>query len=278
MRLYALPAALLCAIIASCASAPDVPAAQSLGSFNYRPDSGSSRTYYTVHRPQDTQTRPAVVIIHGGGWQRGEPSDMQDYVDRVVAEGWVAINLAYRLAPKHTWPAQRDDLYAALTSIHANADKYGLDPSRIAVLGYSAGAHLAAIAALESPPRLLPPVAWVGGAGPYDLTQYPQSKLVNALLGGVPAAVGSSIYRDASLLLKVHSLAPPAFLWHGNWDLLVDQGQSERMALALKAYNVPVVLRERTARGHLSNFLLGKDDWAEIASFLRGYLEPDPGP
>lgn len=254
--------------LAACASAPTQVPTQTLGPFQYAPDSSSSKTTYTVHRPQDAQRRPGVLLIHGGGWSDGEPEDLQRYAERVVAAGWVAINMGYRLAPDHLWPAQREDLLAIQADLHARATELGLDSSRIAVLGYSAGAHLAAQAALAPNPRVPPPVALIGGAGPYDLTRYPDSRIVRTFLGGVPAAVGAQTYRDASPLFKVSPAAPPTYLWHGTWDTLVGLDQSRDLARALQAAGVEVVLKERFGRGHITNFLLDDEAWEEIRVFI----------
>lgn len=94
--------------------------------------------------------RPAMVIFHGGGWTMGEPSWAFGLVDRYVCKGLVTIIVQYRLSDqKTTTPADAiDDAMAAIKWSRTHASKLNLDPKRVAVLGWSAGAHLAASAAV----------------------------------------------------------------------------------------------------------------------------------
>ncbi|MBD2859525.1 alpha/beta hydrolase [Spongiibacter sp. KMU-158] len=247
-----------------------------LGPFNYSPTVRSELTQYTVSRPATQKKLAAVLLIHGGGWSGGEPEQMQRYVAHVLDSGWVAINAGYRLTPEAKWPAQRDDLHALMADISERAKEIGVDPERIAILGYSAGAHLGLVAATQANLAVPRPAALVLGAGPYDLRRYPNSTLVKDLLGGNPATVGSEIFADASPLLHVDKQTPPTYLWHGSWDLTVGIDQSRALAEALENADVPVELKERFAYGHIGNFFLGKKSWQSIDAFLRQWLEPNP--
>jgi acetyl esterase/lipase len=89
-----------------------------------------------------------VVFFHAGGWVAGS-LDVADNPCRDLAHrlGAVVVSAAYRLAPEDPFPAGTDDTFAAVQWVHANIASYGGDPTRIAVAGESAGAHLAAVAA-----------------------------------------------------------------------------------------------------------------------------------
>ena len=97
-----------------------------------------------------SSVRPAVVIFHGGGWTMGDPSWAFGLVDRFACKGLVTIVPQYRLSDKKTAsPADAiEDAKAAIAWTRANREKFELDPSRVAALGWSAGAHLAASAAV----------------------------------------------------------------------------------------------------------------------------------
>lgn len=263
--------------LSACAAKPEPQPKAFFGPYNYAPhysgEAASESTVLYVSRPPDTMIRPAVVVIHGGGWSGGEPKDMNRFVEYIVQSGWVAINMGYRLAPDHSWPAQRADLHAAFEEIHRRAPELGIDPDRIAVLGYSAGAHLAAVVGTNPNPRVPRPVAVVAGAGPFDLTEMDGSKLVRQFLGGSKTLLGEGMYRDASPLRKVTANTPPMWFWHGTWDLTVDIDQSRRMAKALEQVGVEAFVRERSARGHITNAMVDADFWAEIDAFLRPKLE-----
>jgi acetyl esterase/lipase len=97
--------------------------------------------------PGGARNAPAVLIIHGGGWRQGDRSQLRAYGLRLGRAGDVCVATEYRLTPEAPWPAQIEDVKAAIRWMRANSDKLGLDPARIAVEGNSAGAHLALLAA-----------------------------------------------------------------------------------------------------------------------------------
>jgi acetyl esterase len=110
-----------------------------------------------LYRPFGTERAaalPALVYFHGGGWVIGD-LDTHDGVCRLIANtsGCVVISVDYRLAPEHKFPAAVDDAVAATEWIGANAGALGIDPSRLAVGGDSAGGNLAAVAALTARDR-----------------------------------------------------------------------------------------------------------------------------
>src|SRR5712691_1791848 len=103
-----------------------------------------------VYRPVTTAGRyPSVVQIYGGAWQRGAPGDDAGFATYLAVRGFVVFAIDYRHAPQWQWPAQIEDVRAALDWIRERGGEWGADVSRLALLGRSAGAHLAMIAAYE---------------------------------------------------------------------------------------------------------------------------------
>ena len=88
---------------------------------------------------------PAVLFIHGGGWRSGSPSQHLPMAQQLAARGYVAVLPEYRLATEARYPAAVLDLKAALRWLRANAKKYQIDTTRVAVWGFSAGGQLAAL-------------------------------------------------------------------------------------------------------------------------------------
>src|SRR6202795_2304937 len=92
--------------------------------------------------PQAGTARPAVLLVHGGGWARGDRSQLHGYGILLGRIGYVCVAAEYRLAREAKWPAQIHDVKAALRWMRANAARLGVDPNKISVSGNSAGGHL----------------------------------------------------------------------------------------------------------------------------------------
>jgi len=86
---------------------------------------------------------PCVVCIHGGGFRAGKRDGYDGLIQNLARDGFAAVTVSYRLAPKYQFPAAVHDTKAAVRWVRANAAKYGIDPDRIGVTGGSAGGHLA---------------------------------------------------------------------------------------------------------------------------------------
>ena len=93
--------------------------------------------------PDDLTNRPAVLLLHGGGWRDGDKSQLKYYGIQLARYGYLCVCSEYRLSGEAVWPAQLHDAKAALRWIRGNAAELNVDAERIAVSGNSAGAHLA---------------------------------------------------------------------------------------------------------------------------------------
>lgn len=117
-----------------------------------------------VHRPAGgaaVAARPCVYSIHGGGYVLGSYT-----MDDALLGAWctaldcVGVSVEYRLAPEHPYPTPLEDCYAGLRWVHAHADEFGIDTSRVGVAGVSAGGGLAAALALLARDRGEVPLAF----------------------------------------------------------------------------------------------------------------------
>ncbi len=119
----------------------------------YRTDVGKS-TVLDLAQPLfgPQQNRPAILIIHGGGWSAGSKNDhvyrslMVDY----AMKGYVVCNMNYRLVQEAPMPACIEDVKAAVNWMKTNAQRLGIDPNRIGTYGHSAGGHLSLMAGLTA--------------------------------------------------------------------------------------------------------------------------------
>ena len=103
-----------------------------------------------LYKPEKTARCPIVVAVHGGAWKVGDASDFQYWGPWLASRGMAVYSIEYRLVrgEKNCYPAAAIDVKAAVQFMRANAEKLDLDPTRIALMGASAGAHLSALVAL----------------------------------------------------------------------------------------------------------------------------------
>jgi acetyl esterase len=92
---------------------------------------------------------PVLVYVHGGGWEAGSPGTHRRVACELASRGFATLVPRYRLGPAHRHPAQLEDLEAAIEWALENLEAVGADPTRMALAGDSAGAHLAAAAAIR---------------------------------------------------------------------------------------------------------------------------------
>ena len=194
-------------------------------------------------RTPDAEAAPLVVFLHGGGWMRGSRkvftpgiSDARSF-DRIVAAGFAVAACEYRLSGEARFPAQLDDVDAALEWLHAHAAEYGVDASRIVLWGVSAGATIAALTGLRRD-DVRGVVDWFGPAdlfsmAEHDMGETPDQTREARWIGG-PAAEHPEAARAASPVHQVRPGAPPFHISHGTDDEHVPFAQSEALVAALQ--------------------------------------------
>ncbi len=105
---------------------------------------GKARALHlNLYRPKGGKKLPALLMVHGGGWNSGSLTLQVPMAQQIAAQGYVTVPVEYRLIPEALYPAAVDDLRNALRWLRANAKRYGIDPNRIAISGCSAGGQLA---------------------------------------------------------------------------------------------------------------------------------------
>lgn len=211
---------------------------------------GGAPLRFDHYRPLGVaEPAPAVVFVHGGAWVRGDPSQAAGNALHFAPRGIATVAISYRLAPKHRFPAPLDDVRHGLRWVRAHAGELGIDPERLALVGLSAGAHLAVLAHLAAnvaalapdlPPDLrdVPETvrAVVAHYGPYDLARR-RSEMIDALLG--PRGEDAAWVRLASPIAHAAGATAPLLLIHGTADQIVSWRESERMHAALLAADKP---------------------------------------
>jgi len=195
-----------------------------------------------IHRPVAIGQHPTIVTFYGGGWQNGDPSRNAELNRYLAGQGYTVVAIDYRHAPRYHFPVQLMDVQTALAFILQHATEYDIDPERIAVMGRSAGAHLAMLAAWQ--PGALPLRAVVNYYGPVDLAagyrNPPQPDPIDsratleAFLGGSPDQLPTE-YQQASPLTFVRPQLPPTLLVYGRHDHIVEAKYGNALSDRLQA-------------------------------------------
>ena len=207
-----------------------------------------------IDHPAKGRGLPVALYVHGGGFVRGDKSDYSNIVAYLGAHGIVAVNMNYRLAPKVSWPAESEDVGAAVAFLKKNVAHYGGNPERIVVIGHSAGANLVASYVLD--PELHP----AGGPG-----------VIGAIVISIPAYRAESIGtpdqvyfgKDASLYPK---RAPAAYLGDSKTPFMVVTAQFDPVSLAPENYVLAAQLCVRDQQCPVFLYLKGHNHISEVAS------------
>jgi acetyl esterase/lipase len=221
---------------------------------------------------------PCVVVIHGGGWDSGERGQIPQFNDWLARNGFSVADISYRLAPAATWPAQREDVAAAVAFVKAHAAAWNVDARRLVILGRSAGGQIAeasayalrdpdvrGVVALYAPSDMN--FAWKWGREDDALNS---PRLLRRFLGGTPETARPT-YDSASAILFVDSKSPPTLLVHGEIDTLVWNRHSERLAARLTESGVPNLLVSMPWAAHALEYNLSSPA-GQLTTFSVGWF------
>jgi acetyl esterase/lipase len=222
----------------------------------------------------DGGPHPAVLLIHGGGWRQGDKADWAPEGERLAAAGFAAFAVNYRLAPAggtwHAW-APVEDLRGAARWLRANAASYGVDPTKLAALGDSAGGHLALLLGTTGQTGQDRVEAVVSWSGPTELRLLASQQASNAVTNYVGCAPGdcSDLYEMLSPLVHVGAATAPTYLANSTQEIVPLQ-QATDMAQRLEQAGVPHVLRLLDGNLHARDY--EAQVWDESVAFLQTYL------
>jgi len=206
---------------------------------------GNDRLMLDVYRPAyEHGPLPGLIVVHGGNWQHSSTSEFVALNAYLAGRDYVVVAIDYRAAPTR-FPAGRDDVLAALAYVKVYGHEFGLDPSRIALLGRSAGGQLALLAAYTAGDPSVRGVVSI--YGPTDLEfgyEHPAPSglfdtraELDEYLGGPPASAGDT-YFAASPINFVTASSPPTLLIHGMKDAIVSPEESARLEERLQEAGV----------------------------------------
>ena len=206
-----------------------------------------ARQRLDVYTPAAAVAAPTVVFLYGAGWRSGDRGRYAFVGKRLAASGFVAAVPDYRLYPGVRFPSFVEDAAAAVAWTRSNARRFGGDGALLYLMGFSAGAHSAALLAVD--PHYLAAhglvsrdlAGVVGLAGPYGLRHETLARY-----GPIFADAGDAA-RPACLVRRA---PPPLLLLHGEADTIVDIAHTRQLAEAARGAGGRVVVREYENVGH----------------------------
>ena len=198
-----------------------------------------------LYQPLQPGQYPAVVTIYGGSWMRGTPNESDAVGHFLASRGYVVAALDYRHAPEYRFPAQVEDVAAGLTFVRSQAEAFEIERDRIALFGWSAGAHLAMLTGFQADEPLKSIVNYYGPVdlfnGYYDIPQpdpIDVRQVLRAFIGGTPEDFPDA-YKAASPITYVNAAdpdsLPPMLLIYGGRDRVVESRFGLKLYEALTA-------------------------------------------
>jgi acetyl esterase/lipase len=208
------------------------------------------RQQLDVYGPEGATAGPRSVIVffHGGSWSTGSRYQYRFVGDRLAAQGFIAVLPDYRLNPAVSFPVFMDDAARAVAWTLHNIDRYGGDPARVFVMGHSAGAHMAALLALDR--RYLAAQGAsadelrgaIGLSGAYDFAI--DSPLLRSVFGSATEPL------DTQPVQFARGDGPPLLLIHGTDDRICEDWNSIVLTERVRAAGGEAELRLYPGAGH----------------------------
>ena len=241
-----------------------------------------------LYRPQyEVGPRPVVVVIHGGGWTDGDKRQLAVLSRYLAARGYVVANVGYRLAPDARFPAPLEDLVSAIQYLKDLETTHGVDPTRLAFLGRSAGGQIALLAAytLEEP-AIQGVVSFYGPTelrwgyeNPAKASIVDSSLALELYLGGSPATHGEQ-YDAAEPVRFATNASPPTLLIQGLRDEHVAPFHAESLSAHLGDVDVPHLVVQMPWATHGCDYLFsgpcGQISTYAVEQFLGAVLRGAP--
>ena len=234
---------------------------------------------------------PLVVFIHGGGWLGNDKYADMGYMPNTVAamlnNGMAVASIDYRFATDAVFPAILQDCNKAVSFLYDNADKYNLDKNKIALMGFSAGGHLASLMGTSQNnkvtdlyfPNSYRPFQYkavVDFYGPTDLILLPgneDEKSPEALLIGATPLSRPNLAKAASPLTYIDKNDPPFLIYHGEKDNIVSNKQSKLFSAWLKYYGVKNELVIVKDAPHFGTMYDVEEIRVKVIGFLKAELK-----
>jgi acetyl esterase/lipase len=257
---------------------------------------GATQTLDVYRQDSSAAGRPSIVLVHGGGFAAGSPDDLARQARLAASHGWVAFNVDYRTTSVvgtdgSAWPTELEDVKTAVAWVRGHARDYGADPTKLAILGVSAGGTLSALAAADRSTGIRASAMW---SGPTDLaplvpgpsgvppgcaantqcTEFWSFPWVTDFLGCAPSDCPER-YAEASPLTYASAM-PPTFVANGTSEV-VPLPQAQALVDELEGHTITNELE--AVPGALHGHTFTEFVWNDTIRFLAtelGVPVPEP--
>jgi acetyl esterase/lipase len=235
--------------------------------------------YLPAHRSVDSTN--AIILIHGGGWTGGSKADFGSYIDtfRRRLPDYALFNINYRLVNgSNLFPTQEQDVKAAVDFITSHKATYHFNANKIALMGASAGAHLALLQAYKyNSPQVKAVIDYFGPTDLVTMYKHPWHPLVPMalqMITGTTPVANEKLYIESSPVYYVNSSSAPTLILHGGNDNVVDVSQSRLLSSRLQNagvdHELAIYPRERHGWWYGASMTNSLD---KIQKFLEKHLD-----
>lgn len=254
--------------------------AQTKMNVSYGNDTAQRMDVYLPANRSATTTK-AIILIHGGGWNSGSRTEFNPYIDTFKKRlpDYAIFNMDYRVVSNtNAFTNLETDVKTAVSFIADHAQEYGFNKDKVALLGFSAGAHLALLQAYKySDPVKVKAV--IDFFGPTDLvTMYNQPwhpmipYLLQTLTGATPSS-NLNLYQQLSPAFYVNAQSPPTLILHGDADIVVNISQSQSLKNKLQQAGVVTDMVTYSNEGHGWYGSKLSDSFNKTEAFLKANVK-----
>jgi acetyl esterase/lipase len=247
---------------------------------------GSKSLQLDIYRPKDLEEpRPVMIFIHGGAWRSGKRSDYLPYLIDYAEKGFVTATVSYRLVKEAVFPAAVQDVNCGVKWIRDHASEYGIDTSRVVLIGGSAGGHLAMMIGYGGDEAFFNDECDLQNSsdvdvvinlyGPVDLTTpyavstYQVKDFLNTTFDEDP-----DVFKLASPRTHISDDDPPTLIFQGTIDSLVPVSQADSLDVWLDKAGVPHEYHRLKGWPHTMDLAVEVNEYVQyyIDDFLEKHL------
>lgn len=244
-----------------------------------------------IYLPTDAKGKlPLVVFIHGGGWigndKYADMGYMTETINAMLNSGFAVASIDYRFAQNAVFPGILQDCNKAASFLYDNANKYNFDKNRFAIMGFSAGGHLASLMGTSQNnnvsnlyfPNSYRPFKYkavVDFYGPTDLVLLPgneDEKSPEAILIGARPLERPDLAKVASPITYIDRNDPPFIIFHGEKDNIVSNKQSKLFSSWLSHFGVKNELTIVKDAPHFGKMYDVEEIRTKVIAFLKAEL------